>query len=173
MPGAIIVNLSPTVPHEEKHDNGNIFTLQPGSQHNINKRQYEEPHNESIESEKLQRRLWTKTPVNYRYLDDPLSNEEETYQTTNTAQTFQAIKAQLTQLKTLGTWKLVDCPSDAVPIPNKWVFLKKYNNESKVTKYKTRLVTHNALDLTILKPSLLLFISKQSVSFYPLYPEKI
>jgi len=51
-----------------------------------------------------------------------------------------AIHGELEQLDHFGTWKLVDCPQDAIPIPNKWVFLKKYNKQGKITKYKARLV---------------------------------
>ena len=39
-----------------------------------------------------------------------------------------------------GTWKLVDKLKDAVPIANKFVFDKKRNKASKITKYKARLV---------------------------------
>jgi hypothetical protein len=46
----------------------------------------------------------------------------------------------LEQLRSFGTWKLIDCPLDAIPISNKWVFLKKYNKEGDITKYKARLV---------------------------------
>lgn len=33
-----------------------------------------------------------------------------------------AIHVELDQLNTMGTWKLVNCPKEAVPIANKWVF---------------------------------------------------
>jgi hypothetical protein len=46
----------------------------------------------------------------------------------------------LEQLKSFETWKLVDCPPDAIPIPNKWVFLKKYNKEGNITKFKAWLI---------------------------------
>jgi hypothetical protein len=36
-----------------------------------------------------------------------------------------AIKAELTQLQQMGTWRLVDKPSKAIPIANKWGFPKK------------------------------------------------
>jgi hypothetical protein len=35
---------------------------------------------------------------------------------------------------------MVDCPKEAVPIPNKWVFVKKYNNLGELVKYKARLI---------------------------------
>jgi len=47
---------------------------------------------------------------------------------------------ELDQLENFGTWKLVECPSDAIPIRNKWVFLKRYNKEGELTKYKALLV---------------------------------
>jgi len=103
--------------------------------------------------------------VNYRYLNDPFSDEEEETNHENPATTYQAtlgtedpktvneakqlddwpewekaIKAELDQLNNLGTWELVECPKDAIPIPNKWVFIKKYNNEGEIVKYKARLV---------------------------------
>jgi hypothetical protein len=40
----------------------------------------------------------------------------------------------------MGTWKLVELPTDAIPIANKWVFNKKRNKEGMLTKYKARLV---------------------------------
>jgi hypothetical protein len=40
----------------------------------------------------------------------------------------------------MGTWKLVNKPADAVPISNKWVFLKKFNKLGDLLKYKGRLV---------------------------------
>jgi hypothetical protein len=50
-----------------------------------------------------------------------------------------AIKAELAQLKTIGTWKLVKKPKNAILIVNKWVFVKKRNKASQLTKYKARL----------------------------------
>ncbi len=51
-----------------------------------------------------------------------------------------AIQAELEQLRSMGTWVLVDKPVGAVPIANKWVFTKKRNKEGILTKYKARLV---------------------------------
>ncbi len=51
-----------------------------------------------------------------------------------------AIHAKLKQLAQFGTWKLIDCPSDAIPIPNKWVLWKKYNKLGELTKYKAHLM---------------------------------
>jgi len=108
-----------------------------------------------------------KTPVNYWHLNDPFSDEEDEdemycaysatiYQavlgtddpkTLHKAMTFNdwpewemAIRIKLDQLEHFRTRKLVNCPSDAIPIPNKWVFLKKYNKQGELTKQKAHLV---------------------------------
>ena len=51
-----------------------------------------------------------------------------------------AIRAELDQLKNMGTWELVEKPPNAIPIANKWVLLKKYNKQGELVKYKARLV---------------------------------
>ena len=51
-----------------------------------------------------------------------------------------AIKAELDQLQDMGTWKLVKKPLDAIPIANKWLFVKKTNNLGQIEKYKAQLV---------------------------------
>ena len=50
------------------------------------------------------------------------------------------IKIKLDQLTEMGTWNLVDKPTEAVPISNKWVFLKKFNKNGEIKKYKAWLV---------------------------------
>ena len=51
-----------------------------------------------------------------------------------------AIQTKLEQLRRMGTWELINKPVGAVPIANKWVFMKKRNKEGILTKYKARLV---------------------------------
>jgi len=43
-----------------------------------------------------------------------------------------AMQAELKQLHQMGTWELVDKPPDAVPILNKWVFIRKINKLSQI-----------------------------------------
>ena len=43
----------------------------------------------------------------------------------------------------MGTWKLVEKPLDAVPIANKWMFVRKRNKAGEIIKYKARLVAKN------------------------------
>ena len=47
---------------------------------------------------------------------------------------------QLDLLKEMGTWETVLKPPEAVPIANKWVFVKKRNKAGEVIRFKARLV---------------------------------
>jgi hypothetical protein len=51
-----------------------------------------------------------------------------------------AVRSEMDQLQKMGTWVLVEKPTDAVPITNRWVFTKKYNCQGDLLKYKGRLV---------------------------------
>jgi len=51
-----------------------------------------------------------------------------------------AITAELDQYQEKGTWKLVDKPADAIPLTNKWVFIKKRDKEGNIIKNKAQLV---------------------------------
>jgi hypothetical protein len=44
------------------------------------------------------------------------------------------------QLLEMGTWKLIESPPNAIPIANKWVYIKKHDQLGKLIKYKARLV---------------------------------
>jgi hypothetical protein len=50
------------------------------------------------------------------------------------------VKSEMDQLQKMGTWVLVDKPTDTIPISNRWVFIKKYNKDGNLLKYKGRLV---------------------------------
>ena len=52
----------------------------------------------------------------------------------------EAVGVELGQLAKMNTWELVKCPDNVVPIPNKWVLVRKYNKAGKFIKYKARLV---------------------------------
>ena len=43
-------------------------------------------------------------------------------------------------LQRMGTWELMDAPKDRKPIMNKWVFVRKYDKDGILQKYKARLV---------------------------------
>jgi len=127
----------------------------------------EDERTEENQIDSPQRKLQKRPPINYRRLQDPFLDEEdedETYhiytetvhqailgtddpKTVQQAKIFadwpeweKAICVELDQLDRFGTRKLVDCPPDAIPIPNKWVFLKKYNTAGEVIKHKAQLV---------------------------------
>ena len=51
-----------------------------------------------------------------------------------------AIRTELETLQRMGTWELVDAPEDRKPITNKWVFVRKYDKDGNLQKYKARLV---------------------------------
>jgi len=51
-----------------------------------------------------------------------------------------AIQSKLNQLHQMGTWWLVEKPLDAIPIANKWMFIKKCNKAGEIIKFKARLV---------------------------------
>jgi hypothetical protein len=166
-PESIVVELPPAVPREGEHDGGqpNSTTLQPESQ--PSKRKREEGPQTEAENDPPERNLRRQQPVNYRKLQDPFSDEEEadeahyTYTITimhallgtDEPKTVQearasaewpewekAIRTELDQLDQFGTWRLVESPPNAIPIPNKWVLTKKYNRQGELTKYKARLV---------------------------------
>ena len=40
----------------------------------------------------------------------------------------------------MGTWRLVEKPPNAIPIANKWTFIKKRNKAGEVIRFKARLV---------------------------------
>ena len=103
--------------------------------------------------------------VDYRYLNDPFPDEEESgiayidreevenaisddeCHSLNEAKHSpewpeweKAIHAELDQLKRMGTWNLVQKPHDVIPIANKFVFAKKRDKDGNLLKYKARLV---------------------------------
>ena len=47
-----------------------------------------------------------------------------------------AIQTELDQLQQKNTWILADVPEKQVPVKNKWVFVKKYDKEGLLMKYK-------------------------------------
>jgi len=154
----------------ERNDDSNLKlnnTLQPGGQCNNQTKKRQHDEEPQLESESSQRKLCKRAAVDYKRLNDPFSEDEEeneTYQSytevilegmlgpddpeslkeakraNDWPQWEDTIRTELNQLEQFGTWELVECPSDAIPIPNKWVLRKKYNKQGELTKYKARLV---------------------------------
>ena len=106
--------------------------------------------------------------VDYKYLDDPFSDKEEDiiviycekhlplplqflkemkqeakkklWHHLNGKEWEGAVKSEMDQLHKMGTWILVKRPTDAIPISNRWVFIKKFNKHGDLLKYTGRLV---------------------------------
>jgi len=123
-----------------------------------------------VDNESKWRKLHTLVPVNYHLLNDPFPDEEgEEIHHTSAQITYQvycdtplggedpktlhkakgssewlewekAIQVKLDQLNCIRTWQLVNCPINAVPFANKWVFIWKYNKMGELLKYKACLV---------------------------------
>ena len=98
--------------------------------------------------------------VDYRYLDNPFTDEEEAGIAEVREQAFAAvpndecqslheakesdewpewertIQAELNQLQCMGTWKLVEKPPDIEPIGNKFIFAKKRDKDRTLIKHK-------------------------------------
>ena len=80
--------------------------------------------------------IQTETPLGGK---DPFTLPEA-QKSPNWPEWKKAIDIELEQLQQMGTWKLVNCPEEAVPISNKWVFLTKYNKQGELVKRKAQLV---------------------------------
>ena len=103
--------------------------------------------------------------MDYKYLNDPFPDEEEAEmayvvkvdapeippsdkcrdlrqarKSLEWPKWEKAIQSELDQLDRMGTWKLVDKPPHAIPISNRFVFNKKFDNAGNILKYKARLV---------------------------------
>ena len=71
---------------------------------------------------------------------DELTSLKDTKNSSDCPEWEIAIQAELDLLKEKGTWGLVDKLPDAIPIANKWVFIKKCDKEGKVIRYRARLM---------------------------------
>ena len=45
----------------------------------------------------------------------------------------------------MGTWEFVEKPPNAIPIVNKWVFIKKHDKQGKVNGYRARLMAEGCM----------------------------
>ena len=71
---------------------------------------------------------------------DELTSLEDTKNSPDWPEWEIAIQNKLDLLKEKGTWKLVDKLPDAIPIANKWVFIKKHDKEGQAIQYRARLM---------------------------------
>ena len=117
------------------------------------------------EGEEQRMRTRNKPRVDYRYLNNPFPDEEDDEANiTSEEQIFsiipgdeytslkdaknspnwpeweKAAQKELDQLTQMGTWKLVEKPPNAIPIANKWTFVRKRNKAGEIVRFKARLV---------------------------------
>lgn len=110
-----------------------------------NYRYLNDPFPDEEEEEEEEFQLTSAERIYAAFTETPLGGDEprslkEAKQSPEWPEWEHAVQTVLAQLQEMGTWKLVDKPVDAVPISNKWVFLKKYNKLGDLLKYKGRLV---------------------------------
>ena len=121
-----------------------------------------EINNEGEEQHRMSTR--NKPRVDYRYLNNPFPDEDNEMNLTSEEQIYaiipgdeytslkdaknspdwpeweKAAQSELDQLTQMGTWKLVEKPPDAIPIANKWTFVRKRNKAGEIIRFKARLV---------------------------------
>jgi hypothetical protein len=151
------IEVLPNAPHEGESEGSTPPTSENNGDSSKRKRD---------EEEEPQRRT-RGIRVDYRYLHNPFPDEDDDANEvtfTSDEQLFaiiagdkhtslkdarnspdwpeweKAIQSELAQLHQMGTWRLVEKPLNAVPIANKWTFLKKRNKAGEVVKFKARLV---------------------------------
>jgi Reverse transcriptase (RNA-dependent DNA polymerase)/gag-polypeptide of LTR copia-type/Integrase core domain/GAG-pre-integrase domain len=116
------------------------------------------------DEEQNMRNTRVKPRMDYRYLNNPFPDEEDEINLTSDEQIYsiipgdeytslkearnspdwpeweKAIQSELAQLNQMGTWRLVEKPPNAIPIANKWTFVRKRNKAGEVVRFKARLV---------------------------------
>jgi len=71
---------------------------------------------------------------------DVPANKSEADASPESAEWRAGMEAEINQLVEKGTWELVECPPDRVPIGNRWTYAKKFNSDGVLTRHKARLV---------------------------------
>ena len=72
---------------------------------------------------------------------DKLTSLKDVQRSPEWPQWQRAMETELHQLRSMNTWCLVDKPTNAILIANKWVFMCKQDKLGEIVKYKARLVT--------------------------------
>ena len=177
----IIINPHPAIQRERELEDGAPQAESSGSDDKASATGKRQRETTASETTKGPTKRLQKTPqIDYRYLNDPFSDDlgHETLLTSaetifavyskptlrgNNPKTFwearssvewpyweKAIQTELTQLKNMGTWKMVEHPKDAKPISNKWVFVRKFDKEGNLLKYKARLIAKECVQRPVL-----------------------
>ena len=120
----------------KKVDISELHVMHAGTNYQILHNPHQASINEEGENESLQE-------INYTFAiiaGDELTDLHDAKQSPSWLEWHKAMGEEIKLLTEMGTWELVNKPPDAVPIPNKWVFLKKCNKEGIVTRHQARLV---------------------------------
>ena len=155
------IEVAPDLPREGEEPEGNTRL----SGDLISPNAGDKRKREDYDKEQFEPRKTRGNRPNYRHLNDPDPDEDDDIYTSDEQYVNSAIipgdelhslaearkspdwpewekaaESEYNQLLNMGTWKLVDKPSDAIPIANKWTFVKKRNKAGEIVKYKARLV---------------------------------
>jgi len=76
---------------------------------------------------------------------DELTSLKEAQNSPEWPEWQQAMAKELELLKQMGTWKLVPKPPNTIPIANKWVFIKKHNNNREEIRKRAWLVAKGCM----------------------------
>jgi hypothetical protein len=71
---------------------------------------------------------------------DELNSLKEAKDSPDWPEWQKAMREELDLLKEKGTWELVQKPPNAVPLGNKWTYIKKRNKQGEINQYKAHLV---------------------------------
>jgi hypothetical protein len=164
MPRSIVNNKRDAVTKEKQEPSS---TIMHGQLQNVQLKQMKRKQRDWETSDQWEPQKTHGKHIDYRHLNDPFSDDDDKNQAAqyiyptsienvlghDDPKTLEearnspkwpkwekAIKAELDQLAQKGTWVKIKNPETAIPIANKWVFIKKYNKEGNLTKYKARLV---------------------------------
>lgn len=73
-------------------------------------------------------------------LDDAPDSVEEARARIDWQEWESAMREEMNTLEKMGTWRMMDLPTDRKPITCKWVFTLKHDDQGNIIKYKVRLV---------------------------------
>ena len=74
---------------------------------------------------------------------EPQTLKEALNRTDKVLKWHAAVQAELDQIERLGTWEIMEAPTDANVVLSKYVFRYKHDEHGHIAKYKARLVAHS------------------------------
>jgi len=158
------IEIIPHSPHEGEENKGNMSPNAQDADRKGKRKRTEPEQGLNDEPDLNEPRKTRKKKVDYKQLNDPFPEDfdddtlltvdiinaiiegdeikslNEAKRSANWPEWKKAMEMELKQLHEMNTWNLIDKPPDAIPITNKWVFIRKINKLGEVVKYKARLV---------------------------------